>query len=107
MRYVFIHKKQDTLRYAIFMKILKLAFIYIQKEGHFALRDVFKNKKPDTSKKARQFASHFLYVKSLTLFVMQFFMEFLKLAEGGWHFYKQKTMQFALNFYLQKTLHFP
>ena len=29
--YVLIHKKQDTLHYAIFMNFLKLAFIYIQK----------------------------------------------------------------------------
>ena len=47
-RYVFIYKKQDTLRYAIFMKFLKLTFLYkkhdplryltfyIQKVGHFA-----------------------------------------------------------------------
>ena len=27
-RCVFMYKKQDTLRYAVFMKILKLAFIY-------------------------------------------------------------------------------
>ena len=31
LRSVFIHKNPDTLRYAIFMKSLKLAFIYIQK----------------------------------------------------------------------------
>ena len=27
LRYVFIHKKPDTLRYAIFHEIMKLAFI--------------------------------------------------------------------------------
>ena len=37
----FIHKNLDTLRYAIFMKILKLAFIYIQKAQHSVLHDVF------------------------------------------------------------------
>ena len=31
LRYFFIHKKPDTLRYAVFHEILKLAFIYIQK----------------------------------------------------------------------------
>ena len=34
-------------------------------------------------------------------------IEFLKLAEGAGHFYKQKTMHFALNFYMQKRIHFP
>ena len=33
-------------------------------------------------------------------------MEFLKLAEGAGHFYKQKTMHFALNFYMQKEFTF-
>ena len=31
------------------MKVLKLAFIYIKKAWHFALREVFIYKKPDTS----------------------------------------------------------
>ena len=40
--------------------------------------------------KARQFALRFFNTKSLTLCVTQFFMEFLKLLEGGWHFYMKK-----------------
>ena len=54
-------------------------------------------KKIDTLKRARQSALRFLYTKSLTLCVKQFFMELFKLAEGGGHFYSQKTMFFALN----------
>ena len=37
------------------MKILKLAFSYIQKAQHFELREVLILKQPYTSKKARQF----------------------------------------------------
>ena len=42
-RYIFIYKKQDTLRYAIFV-IIEVG-IYIQKSWQFALRDVFIYKK--------------------------------------------------------------
>ena len=38
-RYVFIYKKQDTLRYAIFHEIFEVG-IYIQKSRHFALHDI-------------------------------------------------------------------
>ena len=69
--YVFIHKKPDTLCYAIFMTFLIFAFIYLQKAWHFALRDVFIYKKPDTLRYA-------------------IFMEFLKLAEGGGIFRNKK-----------------
>ena len=31
LRYIFVHKKQDTLLYAVFHEFLKLAFIYVQK----------------------------------------------------------------------------
>ena len=46
-----------------------------------------------------------MHTKSLTLCVTRFFMEFLKLAEGG-HFYEQKTMHLPLSFYIQKAIHF-
>ena len=74
------HKNPDSLRYAIFMKFLKLASIYIQKAWHFALRDVFIYKKPDTYKNKDNLHYVFLYTKSLTICATQFFMEFLKLA---------------------------
>ena len=48
-----------------FMIFLKLAFIYIQKVSHFALRDVFINKKPENSKKATQFALRFFIYNNL------------------------------------------
>ena len=51
LRYVFIHKKPDTLRYTIFMKFLKLAFIYIQRARHFALSEVFIYTKSPTIRK--------------------------------------------------------
>ena len=37
---------------------------------------------------------------------MQFLIQFLKLAEGGGHFYMQKTMHFVLHFYMKKNMHF-
>ena len=61
-RYVFIYQKYDTLRYAIFHEKFEVG-IYIQKSWHFALRDVFIHKKPDTSQNPRQFALHF-YIKN-------------------------------------------
>ena len=46
----------------------------------------------------------FLYTNRPTLCDTRFLMEILKLVEGGGHFYMQK-MQFALHFYMQKTMH--
>ena len=62
-RYVFIYKKQDTLRYTISHEFFEVG-ITIQKASHFVLRDVFIYKKKDTSQKARQFALHFYIQKS-------------------------------------------
>ena len=53
-----------------FMKFLKLAFKSIQKAWQFALRDVFIYKNPDTSKKSRQLALSFLYIKKSWHFVL-------------------------------------
>ena len=75
--------------------------ICIQKSWHFALRDVFIYKNPETSQKNKTICFTFLYTENLTLCVTLFFMKCLKLA----HFYMQKTMHFALYFYTQKTMH--
>ena len=80
----FLFTKIQTLCFTrFFMKFLNLAFIYMQKSWHFALHDVFIYKNPDTSKKSRQYALRFFIYKKLTLCVMQFFLEFFKLVEGG------------------------
>ena len=71
------------------------------------LGDVFILKKPDTSKKARQFALRFFIYKKLSTLLYAIFIEYLKLLGGGEPFYTQKTIQFALHFYMQKTIHFP
>ena len=55
------------------------------------LREVFIYKKRDTSKKARQFSFSVIYTEILTLCVTQFFLEILKLAERGGHFYKKNN----------------
>ena len=103
LRYVFIHKNPYTLRSTIFMIFLKLTFIYIYKSWHFALCNFFIYKKPDTSKKARNFALHYIYTKFSGTLQYVFFIELLKLAEGrGGHFYKQKN-HVALDVYMQKS----
>ena len=110
-------KTQDNLRYILFTKSQTLYVtefswniwnwhLYIPKVWHFALRDVFIYKKPDTSKKQDNLRYVFMYKKPETL-RYAIFMELLKLAEGRGHFYEQKTMHFVLNFYVQEAMHFP
>ena len=83
MRNVFIHKNPDTLRYAIFMKFLILAFIYIQKALNFVLRDVFIYKNPDSSEKARQFALRFFYTKGHMFDYFYFINNYVDLFFSG------------------------
>ena len=62
---------------------------YIQKSRHFEI--------------SKTICVTFLHTKIMTLCVMQFFIEFLRL--GGWgerHYYVQKTLHFVLQFYLIK-----
>ena len=59
----------------------------------------------DTSQNTRQFALRF-YTKSGTLCVTRFLWDFWNWWRGEGHFYRQKTMHFALRFYLQKVWHF-
>ena len=83
--HLYIHKRHDT----------------------FALREVFIYKKPETSKKARQFALRFLINKKPDTLRFAIFMKFLKLAEGGRRgVSKQKIMHFPFRFYIQKAWHF-
>ena len=81
-RYVFIYKNHDTLRYTIFHENFELD-IYVQKPCHFALRGVSIHKKSDSSQKSRQFALCFYIQKNWTLCVTRFFIEFVKLFQGG------------------------
>ena len=46
-----------------FRKMLKLAFKYIQKSWHFALRDVFIYKNPDTLKKNKTVCVTIFYIQ--------------------------------------------
>ena len=109
MRNVFIYKNPDNFQKSkiicvtfLYTKSKKLyvarifyenveVLIYIQKEWHFALHDVFIYKKPDTSQKATKFALHFLYTKIRTLCDTQFSIEFLKLEEGGTFLYAKNN----------------
>ena len=101
-RYVFIIKNPDTLRYAIFKKLLKLAFIY---KKHNTLRYVtFLYKKSQTLRKIKTICVTFLYTKIQTLRVTQFFIEFLNLERRGGHFYMQK--QYTLRYiFICKKMH--
>ena len=84
-RYVFIYKKLVTLSYAIFHGNFEVG-TYIQKSWHFALRDAFIYKDQTLHKKQYNLRHVFIYKNPDTL-RYSIFMEFLKLAEGGGHFY--------------------
>ena len=118
MRNVFIYKNPDTLQRArqfpLRFNIQKARHftlhnfpwifqvgIYIQKAWHFALREVFIYKNPDTSQKRKKICVTFIYKKTWTLCVTQFFVEFWNWRRGG-HFYMQKAMYFASDLYMQK-----
>ena len=80
-RYVFVYKKPYTLRYGIFMKFLKLAFLC---KKHDTLRYV-----KFYIQKARQFAKSntiwdtFLYTKIWHFCVAWFSLNFWNLRRGG------------------------
>ena len=80
------------------MKCLKLAFIYKNNDTLRYVKFLYK-KNTDNSKIARQFALRFLYKKILTLYVMLFFVEFLKLAEGGAFLYAKNNSLFVTFLY--------
>ena len=94
-------KKQDNLRYILYTKSETLYVtqfswffqisIYIQK--HDTLRYMtFLYPKSETLRKKQDSLRHvFIYAKILTLTVTRFFMEFLKLAEGGAFIYAKKN----------------
>ena len=99
----FLFTKIHTLYLTqFFHEFLKLAFVYIKKAWHFSFCDVLYRKIHTLRKKQDNLRYVFLCTKSLTLCVAQFFMEFLKLAEGGAFLWN-----FALHFYIQKTIHYP
>ena len=103
-RYVLYTKKQDTLRYAIFMKSLSLAFICNTHDTLVTL-SFYILKKARHLKKSKTICVSFLYTKSQTLCVTQFFSESLKIGGGGGGggvIYKK--IYSALNFYMQKTM---
>ena len=53
--------------------------------------------------KSKTICVMFLYTKIWTLCVMRFFIEFLKLVEGGRDFNMKMTIHFSLHLYMQKT----
>ena len=103
--FIYIYKKPDILQktrqFALrfcsqkarhfTLRSFSWMFWNCKKEWHFALRDVFIFKKLETSKKKDNLHYVFLYTKSLTFCVTRFFMEFLKLAEGGGIFIHKKN----------------
>ena len=101
----FLYTKRRTIYFTLFfMKFLKLAFIY-KKAWHFALRDVFIYKNPDTSQKAQQFALCF-YIQNPDTLRYAIFHWIFEICGGGGHFYFQKTIHFALHFYIQQIMNF-
>ena len=115
-RHVFIYKNPDTLRYAIFMKFLKLDFIY---KNHDTLRYVtFLYTKIQTLlKKQENFRHVFIYKNTETVRYVFFHWIFEIVGGGRGHFYTQKkslcitflyakTIHFVLHFYIQKSRNF-
>ena len=111
----FLYKNPDTLHYAIFHEILKFAFIY-KKYDSLRYATILYTKIQTLRKKQDNLRCVFMYKNPDTL-RYAIFMGFLKMAEGGGHFYMQKTMHFTLNFdkknnalsvtfYLQKFKHY-
>ena len=101
----FLFTKGQTLYVTQFsMQFLKLVFIYTQKAWNFALREGFIYKNPVTSKNQDNLRCICLYTKSLTRCFMQFFMESLKLAEGGGHFIDKKKALWATFLYTKSQL---
>ena len=66
MRYVFIYKRQDTLRYIIFHENLKLAFLYT-KAWNFAVREFFLYKISTLRKNHDNLRYVFMYKNADTL----------------------------------------
>ena len=107
MRYVFIYKEHDTLRYAIFHENSEVV-ICIKKSWHFTLRDVFIYKKTETSQKARQFALRFYIQKSGHFALRNFSLNFWNRRRGGGIFIgkKQYTVRYIFICKKQCTLHY-
>ena len=82
LRYVFIYKKPDTLRYAIFHQIFDIV-VYILKSMTLCVTWRFYIKRSRHFAKINTICVTFLYTKILTLSVMRFFVELVKLAKGG------------------------
>ena len=89
------------------MKILKLAFIYIQKACHFALCAVFIYRSIDNSKKSRQFTLRLYIYKNPDTLCYAIFHGIFEIGGGGGgpHFYKQKHCTLRSNF-ICKKMHF-
>ena len=117
---VFIYKSSDTFQKS---RQFTLRF-YIQRLRHFTLRNFLWNlwswhlytkcmtlcvtwrfniQKSRYFAKSKTICVMFLYTKIRTLCVMRFFIEFLKLVEGGKDFNMKMTIQFSLHLYMQKT----
>ena len=110
-RYTLQKKRQFAIRF------------YLQKAGHFPLRNFHEifdkgiciqkldtlryvtflyTKSPTLRKKQDNLRHVFLYTKSPTLYVTRFFMEFLKLAEGGGIFINKKQCTLRYFFIYKK-----
>ena len=100
-----LYTKSRTLYVTRFFKTFLKVGIYILKARHFALRDFFIYKKPDTSQQARQFTLCFIYKNPDTLRYAIFHWIFEIGGVGGGAFLGLNIL-FKLYFYMQKTMHF-
>ena len=101
VRHVFIYKR-NTLYVTRFSWKCWNWHLYTQKVWNFASRDVFIYKKAESLQKLRQYALR-LYTKSLIIWITQFFLEFLKLAEGGETFFYAEINALCVTFLYAKN----
>ena len=90
LRYVFIHKNTDTLCYMIFHEKFVMGIYIYTKSMALCVRGRFYIKNLETSKKQDNLRYVFICKNPDTL-RHKIFMGYLKLAEGGGHFYSHKN----------------
>ena len=100
-RNVFIDKKRYTLRYGIFMKFLKFAFIF---KKHDTLRYVtYLYTKRQTLRKKQDNLRYVFIYKNPALGVTRFFIEFFEICGGGGTFMHSKNNALCVTYLYWKN----
>ena len=106
LRYVFIHKNQDTLLYAIFHESFEIYIYIYTKSMTLCVTWIFYIQKSIHFEKGKTICVTFFQIQKSWHFALRTFHGIFEIGGGGWAFLFTKKMHFALNFYMQKTTHF-